>query len=239
MRCATGDDGGEKGHEQNGLIETNALKGRERDLTMKSLLAVICWVLWCTLHSTLVAPTVTETMRKKLGNGFRFYRLFYNAFSIVALIPLVSFSMSIRETPFFRWEGYLVIVKYLLVATSLSLFVAGARHYSMSQLFGIRQIKTGRASKAVSEVETLDTSGVLGMIRHPWYIAGILLVWAADISLSTLVINIVIVGYFVVGTLLEERKLVLEFGDRYREYQKNVSMFIPYKWLKAKMAGVS
>jgi protein-S-isoprenylcysteine O-methyltransferase Ste14 len=206
---------------------------------MKSLLTVIFWVLWCALHSTLVAPTLTETMKKKLGDGFRFYRLFYNAVSLVTLIPLVSFSMSIRETPFFRWEGYLVIVRYLLVVTSLSLFVAGARHYNLSQLFGIRQIKTGRASQAVSEDDTLDTSGILGMIRHPWYIAGILLVWAGDLSLSTLLINIVIMAYFVIGTFLEERKLLLEFGDRYREYQKNVSMFLPYKWVKAKMVGVS
>jgi protein-S-isoprenylcysteine O-methyltransferase Ste14 len=175
-------------------------------------------------------------MKKKLGDGFQFYRLLYNAVSLVSLIPLVSFSMSIRQTPFFRWEGYLVIVKYLLVVTSLSLFVAGARHYSMSQLFGIRQIKTGRASRAVPGYDTFDTSGILGMIRHPWYIAGILLVWAGDISLSTLLINIVIMAYFVIGTFLEERKLLLEFGDRYREYQKNVSMFLPYKWVKAKMA---
>lgn len=209
------------------------------DSTMKSILAVIFWVLWCALHSTLVAPTVTETMRKKLGDGFRFYRLLYNAFSVVTLIPLVSFSMTIREAPFFRWEGYLVIVRYLLVATSLSLFVAGARHYSLSQLFGIRQIKTGRGRQAVSEVDTFDTSGILGMIRHPWYIAGILLVWAGDLSLSTLLINLVISGYFVIGTFLEEKKLLLELGDRYREYQRNVSMFLPYKWVKTKMAGVS
>ena len=34
---------------------------------------------------------------------------------------------------------------------------------------------------------------------------------------------------------LEERKLVAEYGDEYREYQKQVSMFIPYKWLKSKI----
>jgi protein-S-isoprenylcysteine O-methyltransferase Ste14 len=61
-------------------------------------------------------------------------------------------------------------------------------------------------------------------------------IWAKDISLSTLLINIVISAYFVVGTILEERKLLLEFGEKYREYQKSVSMFIPYKWLKAKIA---
>jgi protein-S-isoprenylcysteine O-methyltransferase Ste14 len=204
---------------------------------MKSVLAVIFWVLWCALHSTLVAPTVTEITKKKLGDGFRFYRLLYNIVSLGTLIPLVSFSMSIRQAVFFRWEGYLMIVRYLLVVTSLSLFVAGARHYSLSQLFGFRQIMTGRANRPVPEDDTFDTSGILGMIRHPWYIAGILLVWAGDLSLSTLLINIVIVAYFVVGTFLEERKLLLEFGDRYREYQRNVSMFIPYKWVKAKMAG--
>jgi len=174
-----------------------------------------------------------------LGDCFRFYRFLYNAVSLVTLIPLVYYSMSIRQAPLFRWEGYLVIVKYLLVATSLSLFVAGARHYSMSQLFGIRQIKTERANRAVSEYDIFDTSGILGVIRHPWYIAGILLVWAGDLSLSTLLINIVISTYFFIGTFLEERKLLLEFGERYREYQRNVSMFIPYKWLKAKMARVS
>jgi protein-S-isoprenylcysteine O-methyltransferase Ste14 len=177
-------------------------------------------------------------MKKKLGNEFRFYRLFYNAFSLGTLISLVSYSMSIRQAPFFRWEGDLVIVRYLLVATSLSLFVAGARHYSLSQLFGIRQIKTGAGGQPIPEVDTFDASGILGMVRHPWYIAGILLVWAGDLSLSTLLINLVISGYFIIGTFLEERKLLLEFGDRYREYQRNVSMFLPYKWVKGKIAGV-
>ena len=129
-----------------------------------------------------------------------------------------------------------MIVKYLLLATSITLFVAGGRHYSMSQFLGIRQIKTGRANPALSEYDTFDTSGILSAIRHPWYTASILVIWAGDISLSTLLINIVISTYFVIGTILEERKLLLEFGENYREYQKNVSMFIPYKWLKAKIA---
>jgi len=209
------------------------------ELPGKPLLAALLWVLWCALHSTLVATTVTDTMKKKLGDRFRFYRLLYNVVSLVTLIPLVYYSLTIRQPPFFRWEGYLVIVRYLLLATSISLFVAGARHYNMSQLFGIRQIKTGRVSRAVSEYDTFDTSGILGVIRHPWYIAGVLLVWAGDINLSTLLINIVISAYFVIGTFLEERKLLLEFGDRYREYRRNVSMFIPCKWLKGKIAGVS
>jgi protein-S-isoprenylcysteine O-methyltransferase Ste14 len=208
------------------------------ELPARYLFAALLWILWCVLHSTLVATTVTDYMRKKLGDWFRFYRISFNAVSLVTLIPLVYYSNSIQQAPFFRWEGYLVIVKYLMIATSIFLFVAGARHYSMSQLLGIHQIMTGRANRAVSAYGTLDTSGILGGIRHPWYTAGILLVWANDLSLSTLLINIVISAYFVIGTFLEERKLLLEVGERYREYQRNVSMFFPYKWLKGKIAGV-
>jgi protein-S-isoprenylcysteine O-methyltransferase Ste14 len=130
-----------------------------------------------------------------------------------------------------------MIVKYLLLATSIILFVAGGRHYSMSRFWGIRQIKTGRANHTLSEYDAFDNSGILSAIRHPWYTASIMVIWARDISLSTLLINIVISTYFVIGTILEERKLLQEFGEKYREYQKNVSMFIPYKWLKAKIAG--
>jgi hypothetical protein len=44
----------------------------------------------------------------------------------------------------------------------------------------------------------------------------------------------VLSAYLVVGTLLEERKLVIEFGEESRRYQSRVSMFIPVKWLTAR-----
>jgi|MudIll2142460700_1097286.scaffolds.fasta_scaffold74414_3 protein-S-isoprenylcysteine O-methyltransferase Ste14 len=207
------------------------------EFLVKHVIAVLLWVLWCTLHSTLIATPVTDYLKKKLGDRFRFYRLFFNAASLATLIPVLYYSLSIQRTPLFHWEGLLKIVKYLLLATGITLFVAGGRHYSMAQFLGIRQIKTGRTNAALSEHDTFDTSGILSAIRHPWYTASILIIWAGDISLSTLLINIILSAYFVVGTILEERKLLLEFGERYRGYQKNVSMFIPYKWLKAKIAG--
>lgn len=205
---------------------------------MKYLFAAVLWILWCTLHSALISITVTDFLKRALGDKYRFYRLFFNTVSLVTLIPVVYYSISIRQAPVFRWEGHLVIVKYLLLVTSISLFIAGERHYSMLQLLGIRQIKTGRATPTLSEYDTFDTSGILGAVRHPWYTAGIIVVWARDMSLSTFLVNIIISAYFVIGTILEEKKLLLEFGEKYREYQKNVSMFIPYKWLKAKIAGV-
>ena len=198
---------------------------------VRYLSTVLLWILWCALHSTLITTAVTDYMKKELGDRYRFYRLFYNTVAVVTLLPLAYYSLSIEGAPVFRWQGPLAIAKYLLQVTSLYLFIAGARHYRMSQFLGIHQIKTGQADQTLSEHDTFDVTGILGVIRHPWYVSGMMIIWVRDISLSALLNNIVISVYFVVGAILEERKLALQFGEQYRDYRKNVSMFIPYKWL--------
>ena len=46
--------------------------------------------------------------------------------------------------------------------------------------------------------------------------------------MTELVINTLLTRYVLLGTWLEERKLVLEFGDAYLHYQKEVPMLIPF-----------
>ena len=64
----------------------------------------------------------------------------------------------------------------------------------------------------------------------------VLLLWARDLDVAALVANGVLTSYIVVGTLLEEGKLVHEFGDVYRNYQGRVSMFVPLKWIRSRIA---
>jgi protein-S-isoprenylcysteine O-methyltransferase Ste14 len=201
------------------------------------LYPVLGWVAWCTLHSTLISVPVTEYMKRKLGDGFRFYRLFYNIFSLATLVPLLLYTASMRQEPVFRWEGPLGIIPYILLATSIGLFIIGGRNYSLFQFLGIAQIKKGGTNRSLSGYGKFVVSGIHRVIRHPWYLGGIMIVWARDLSLSTILTNLVISFYFVIGTILEERKMVREFGEPYREYQRNVSMFFPYKWLKARITG--
>ena len=202
------------------------------EISVKCLYAVLGWVLWCTLHSALISTTVTDFAKKKLGGGFRFYRLFYNVVSLVTLIPLVYYSHMLREAPVFRWEGSMRIVQVFLVAVSVYLFVAGGRHYSWARFWGIAQVKAG---SSLADSSTFVVSGIHRIIRHPWYLGGILIVWAQDMSVSTILINMVISVYFMIGAVLEERKLVIEFGEKYREYQRTVSMLFPWRWLKARI----
>jgi protein-S-isoprenylcysteine O-methyltransferase Ste14 len=87
----------------------------------------------------------------------------------------------------------------------------------------------------MTESGEFDSSGVLGVVRHPWYLAVFILLWARDLSLAEMTINMILSAYLVIGTFLEEQKLVLEFGDQYKVYQRQVSMFIPLKWLGSKL----
>jgi protein-S-isoprenylcysteine O-methyltransferase Ste14 len=83
------------------------------------------------------------------------------------------------------------------------------------------------SKKGLTRTGGLDTSGILGVVRHPWYAAGILIIWARPLDMAVLVTNAVLTTYLFAGTILEERRLVAEFGDVYREYQNRVPMFFP------------
>jgi len=199
------------------------------------LYVVLGWVLWCTLHSALISMTVTQYMKQKLGDRFRFYRLLYNFFSLGTVIPLFYYSVALRGEPIFSWDGPLKVVPYLLRVAGLSLFIVGGWNYDLSQLFGIRQVREG--NRPLSGDDAFVVSGIHKVIRHPWYLGGILIVWGENLSLPTILVNLVLTSYFIIGSILEERKLVLEFGEPYREYQKTVSMLFPLRWLKTQMAS--
>ncbi len=208
----------------------------EEKMTWKYTTLLTVWLAWCILHSVLIATPVMDVLKPKLGNGHRFYRLFYNIVSILTLVPVILYTRAVEEAPVFRWEGWLIVGQGLFLTAGLFLFIAGGRNYDALQFLGIRQIRTGQAAVSLDRANRINTSGILRVIRHPWYLGGLLIVWARDMSLVTMIVNFIIVVYFIIGSYLEEKKLLLEFGENYRRYQQEVSMLFPYKWLKTRIA---
>jgi len=180
----------------------------------------------------MISLTVKDCLKIRLGIYYRFYRLFYNLVALTTIIPLVLYSQSLKGLVLFRWEGYLTIVQSALLIIVIALIISGLLKYDLLQLFGLRQIKSGKSYSAPSE--RLDTSGILGLTRHPWYLAVIIFVWIGyrEMYVSTLIVNIILTVYVVMGTVLEERKLIIEFGDNYRDYKNRVSMLFPVKGLR-------
>ncbi len=127
------------------------------------------------------------------------------------------------------------IAQVLILGLAVWFFFLGGRHYDIRQVIGLKQIREGTTDTAITATGELDTSGVLGMTRHPWYLATMLLIWGRQMDVSAIIVNVILTAYLIVGTYLEEKKLVKEFGEKYRNYQKKVSMLIPLKWLKARI----
>jgi protein-S-isoprenylcysteine O-methyltransferase Ste14 len=192
---------------------------------------------WCVLHSALISITVTQYLERHLAAHYRFYRLFFNFFAVLSLAVVIIYQWSIRTAPVFDWNGYLRVIQGMLIALGLLLFVLGARRYDARRFLGLTQIKEGVSTGAMTHSGELDTSGISSVVRHPWYLALLLLIWARPLDPSVIVLNAVFSVYIVIGAFLEERKLVREFGDKYRDYQQRVSMLLPVKWLKARLVG--
>ena len=60
------------------------------------------------------------------------------------------------------------------------------------------------------------------------YLALIIYLWCQIFTLSDLIVNSILTIYVFIGTILEEKKLVLEFGDAYIKYQQEIPMLIPF-----------
>jgi protein-S-isoprenylcysteine O-methyltransferase Ste14 len=194
-------------------------------------------IAWCILHSAMISISVTEYVKKILRSNYRFYRLSFNLIAILTLIPVVVAAYSVKTPAIFQWEGYMRIGQVLLLGLAVWFFIRGGRHYDIRQMIGIKQISDGTADMAITETGELDTSGVLGMTRHPWYLATMIIIWARQMDVSAIIVNVIFTAYLIVGTYLEEKKLVREFGENYRNYQKKVPMLIPYAWLKERIIG--
>jgi len=67
-------------------------------------------------------------------------------------------------------------------------------------------------------------------MRHPLYSGTLLTIWSLLLIfplLSNLLACLVITVYILIGIQLEEKKLLLDFGEDYRSYASSVPMLIP------------
>lgn len=81
------------------------------------------------------------------------------------------------------------------------------------------------------KVADIVTSGVFNKIRHPMYFGSMLLFFSFVVlsnSILAFLVWIVIAVFYYFISLNEEKLLVKKFGDKYKEYQEKVPMFIPF-----------
>ena len=194
--------------------------------------------IWCAIHSTMISLPVTNYVKKTSPHYYKYYRLFFNLIALLTLVPVIWFKYTLQSEIFFNWDGVLFIIQIMLVASGITLFMLGAKQYDSKRFLGLSQIKENDSAMGISESGNLNTSGILGIIRHPWYTGLLLVLWAQPVDISTFILNSIFTVYLYIGVNLEETKLKNEFGEAYSQYQRNVAMLFPVKWAFKKLTKI-
>ncbi len=195
---------------------------------MEDILSVIIIAtLWCTVHSLLITHACERWLEHLCGPRAAWHRLVYNLFSTATLLWCwLEFRQRPGET-LWVWDGLWQAPRFAGLAVAAWLGWLGVRAHDNAVFVGLGQIRDLRAGRA-SEPPMLSRDGVLGIVRHPYYAAALLvMILYDDFTTTTVAWRGVFVLYLLLGTWLEERKLLVEFGDAYRRYRREVPALLP------------
>lgn len=196
---------------------------------MKYLLVVLLWTGYVSLHSFLISIRFTNLMTRLLKDYYAFYRLFYVLVSLILIVPLINYTSRLDDTVIIVYEPPFSVIRYILISGSLIMFFwAFFFDYDSLSFWGIRQILNFRKVKETNTSGEIKRKGLLGIMRHPMYFALLIYLWCQTFRVVDIVINALLTIYVIIGTILEEKKLVLEFGEEYLKYQQEVPMLIPF-----------
>lgn len=177
------------------------------------------------LHSLLATDYIKDKAMMLFRKGFRFYRLMYTFISIFTFVPAFLVWLKYTDsTPIvYSLPEQLYPLIILVRSGALVMFVYAVFQTGILEFIGIRQEETKKI---------LITSGAYGIVRHPLYTGGVILLFTRmDMSQLDLIAVLLVSVYLVIGAFIEERRLLPVFGEEYRRYQQEVSMFIPVKWV--------
>jgi protein-S-isoprenylcysteine O-methyltransferase Ste14 len=195
--------------------------------TILTLLALL-WLLYFASHSWLASLRTKHWVARRHPALMPWYRLLFNGLALVLVLPPLGLMFYAGGEPLWEWRGITAWIAYGLMLLAVIGFFWSLRFYDGGEFLGLRQLR--HRIHEVHDQERLHISPLHRHVRHPWYSLGLVLVWTQEMDPARLVSAIAITLYFLYGSRLEERKLLVYHGERYREYQRRVPGLVPRPW---------
>lgn len=131
-------------------------------------------------------------------------------------VPGIVWSVESNIAKWILWSFYLAGWGYLVVSTFVTNHI---------ELFGLRQVWLYFRGIPHTPVKFVNI-WMYSYSRHPM-MPGILAgMWSIPVmSVSHLIFSLTLSTYIVIGVLFEERDLVNQFGDTYKDYKKEMGTF--------------
>ena len=182
----------------------------------------LLWLSYCLIHSILARSYARLWVMGFLNIRKDTYRVIYNVFALVSLAAILIYQFRITAIRLFRPGMTLRIIAILFLTAGLIIMLICIRKYFL-QLSGL--------VKEEHNKRVLETGGIHQYVRHPLYLGTFIFITGLFILfpfLSNLIAVAIIMAYTIIGILFEEKKLIEEFGEHYRQYQQNVPMLLPF-----------
>ena len=200
------------------------------------LVLFIFLIIYSVVHSLLAGLPVKNWARQTFGPATdRWYRLFYNGFAVVTILPLFFLLAVLPDTTLYvvsaPW-GWLMGAGQLLalVGAGIAFLQTNPFHF-----VGIAQLLANNPT----ENTAFTASGLYKWVRHPIYFFSLLFIWLTPLmTLNLFVTYLLFTIYFYWGSIHEENRLVAEFGPLYQDYQKRVPRLIPVPGRRYQSRGV-
>jgi protein-S-isoprenylcysteine O-methyltransferase Ste14 len=157
-----------------------------------------------------------------------FHRLLFTLYSAAATAAVLLYVRSLPDLPLYRIDEWIRFLFHgvQILGAGLLLWTP----WDMKEFVGLRQWERHRKGEgeAQGRNERLFTGKGYGLVRHPLYLGcSLLLAFHPVQTRNSAATAVAVIAYFYIGTFFEERRLVRQFGEPYREYQQRIPRFFP------------
>lgn len=119
--------------------------------------------------------------------------------------------------------GIWSLVLYGAQMIVLVMLAGCVRQTGFARFAGILRIRSG-----TNPAPELITDGWYGKVRHPLYLLSTLfMILNPVMTAQWLLLTILSLAYFIIGGVIEERRLIKEFGESYLKYRQQVPFMFP------------
>jgi protein-S-isoprenylcysteine O-methyltransferase Ste14 len=182
------------------------------------------------IHSLTADPRAKNWFISRFGEyAFHgWYRLLYNLLSVAMLAPMMLVIGRDTQIIYTVPEGLSPIFGVIQLIGSIGVVVS-LLQIDILRFAGIRQgVAFLRGEVLPLPLEQLKTGGLYAFVRHPLYFFALLSLWfISPLTGLMFVFNIAATTYFVIGSLIEEQRMLRYFGAEYAAYRRRVGWLLP------------
>ncbi len=186
---------------------------------------VLAWLVYFLVHSLLASLPVKCWVAKNWPGLMPGYRLGFNGLAVLLLTVPLYLTYIYDGVVIFAWKGAWAWLANALSVAAVLAFLYSMRHYDGAEFLGIRQLR--EREQRVEDQEHFCISPLHRYVRHPWYFLALVLIWSRDMNLAMLISAVMMSLYFILGSKLEEKKLLAYYGDAYAAYRRQVPAIAP------------